>query len=294
LSSRGYFVSTYRVSVKPNKKNAVGFPPPLLGEAPYRLPVLAETADWFALDKPAGVGVRAYPWDDEPDLDAALNSQLRAEKPELVRRQAELFGSVYYLDPSISGVAVFAKNRDALADLRNRFGSGDCRFRFQFVTAAPAAGVEAELRSDAPLLPHNVKPKMIPSTAKGKKAFTDFKRIAESPKGWALWEARVDFFRPHQVRAHAAVLEIPILGDKLYGGPVAPTQRELHPKKQRSGVNLPSFHGIALHLTEVQLIPGEAETTIFCEPPKHLRLLLRRMGLGEGEPDQTASTSRRE
>ncbi len=269
------------MSEKVNKKNAIGFPPPLLGDAPLRLSVLKETADWVALDKPAGVGVRAYPWDAEPDMDAALNSQLQAGKPELLRRGASLFGSVYYLDPVISGVSVFAKNRDALAELRNRFGSGDCRFRFQFITSASALAVDPILRADAPLLPHNVKPKMIPSTAKGKKAFTDFTRIAESAKGWALWEARVDFFRPHQVRAHAAVLEIPILGDALYGGAEAPTQRELHPKKQRAGLNLPSFHGVALHLAEVELVPGDADMTIACKPPKHLRLLLRRMGLGD-------------
>jgi 23S rRNA pseudouridine1911/1915/1917 synthase len=242
--------------------------------------VLAETADWLALEKPAGVGTRAYPWDAEPDMDAALNSQLQAGKPELLRREAALFGSVYYLDPVISGVAVFAKNRDALSDLRNRFGSGECRFRFQFVAAAQA-GMESSMRADAPLMLHNVKPKMIPSTAKGKKAFTNFQRIAESPKGWALWEAEVDFFRPHHVRAHAAVMEIPVLGDTIYGGPEAPSQRDLHPKKQRSGLNLPAFQGVALHLAEVQLIPGDAEATIYCAPPKHLRLLLRRMELGE-------------
>lgn len=235
----------------------------------------------MALDKPPGVGMRAHPWDSEPDIDAALNVQLQAGKPELTRREAELFGSVYYLDPAISGVAVFAKNRDALADLRNRFGSGECCFRFQFVAAAQPVGQESSLESDAPLLPHNVKPKVIPSTAKGKKAFTRFRRIAESSKGWALWEARVTFFRPHHVRAHAAVLEIPVLGDALYGGPEAPTQRELHPKKQRSGLNFPAFHGLALHLAEVALTPGDSEATIICQPPKHLRLLLRRMGLGD-------------
>lgn len=244
------------------------------------MPVLAETDAWVALEKPAEVGVRAYPWDSAPDIDAALNAQLQAGKPELVRRGASLFGSVYYLDPVISGAAVFAKNRDALADLRNRFGSGDCRFRFIFVAAAQPAEAETARRADAPLLPHNVKPKMIPSTAKGKKAFTDFKRLSVSPKGWELWEARVNFFRPHQVRCHASVLEMPVMGDALYGGPEAPTQADLHPKKQRgAALKFPVFHGVALHLAEVELYPEDPEASIACEPPKHFRLMLRRMGL---------------
>jgi 23S rRNA-/tRNA-specific pseudouridylate synthase len=268
------------VSNKANKKNALGFPPPLLGEQPFRMPILAEDDGWIALEKPAGVGMRAHPWDAEPDMDAALNTQLQAGKPELLRCGAEIFASVYYLDPVISGIALFAKNRDASADLRNRFGSGDCRFRFRFITAVSGSNARsAELCADAPLLPHNVKPKMIPSTAKGKKAFTDFKRIAESAKGWALWEATVDFFRPHQIRAHAAVLEIPILGDELSGGPEAPTQRDLQPKKQRPGVHLPAFRGVAIHLAELQLVPGDTKSILYCEPPKHLRLLYRRMGL---------------
>ena len=102
-------------------------------------------------------------------MDTALNTQLREGKPELLRRKASLFGSVYYLDPAITGVAVFAKHREALADLRNHFGSGDCRFRFQFISAAQPVGSGTSFRADAPLLQHNVKPKMIPSTAKGKK-----------------------------------------------------------------------------------------------------------------------------
>jgi len=148
------------VTEKSKKRNAIGFPPPLLGEFPQRLTLLAATGDWLALDKPAGVGTRAYPWDDTPDLDSALNTQFEAGKPELQRTGASLFGSVYYLDPEISGVALFAKNRDALADLRNRFGSGECRFTFRFV-AALSEEAAAEFQADAPLLPHRVKPKMI-------------------------------------------------------------------------------------------------------------------------------------
>jgi hypothetical protein len=34
-------------------------------------------------------------------------------------------------------------------------------------------------------------------------------------------------------------------------------------------------------LAEVQLVPGDPDATVLCESPKHLRLLIRRMGLGE-------------
>ena len=37
-------------------------------------------------------------------MDAALNTQLQEGKPELLRRGASLFGSVYYLDPAITGL----------------------------------------------------------------------------------------------------------------------------------------------------------------------------------------------
>lgn len=266
---------------KTKKKQAIGFPPPLLGELPLRLNILAAVGNWMALDKPAAVGTRAHPWDDTPDLDSALNVQLEAGKPELLRTGASLFGSVYYLDPAISGVALFAKNRAALADLRNRFGSGECRFTFFFVSARNAE-IPAAFQADAPLLPHRVKPKMIPSTAKGKKSCTHFTRLADSDSGWTLWQARVDFFRPHQLRAHAGTHGVPVLGDELYGGPAAPTVRQLQPRARRSDLGTAVFAGMALHLGRVEFADGGEETRELESPlPKHFALLLKRLGLAD-------------
>ena len=202
------------------KQNSIGFPPGMLADAPFRMPVIGESDGWIAVEKPPGVGIREHPWDaGVPDMDAALNKQLQAEKPELVKRGATLFGSAYYLDPAISGVALFAKNRDSLTELKNLVASAERRYRFFLVTKARAAGGAREVVADAPLLPHNTKPKMIPSSAKGKKSKTEFKLLSESSSGWALWEATTSFLRPHQVRAHAAVQELPVLGDVLYAGP---------------------------------------------------------------------------
>jgi 23S rRNA-/tRNA-specific pseudouridylate synthase len=248
-----------------------------MGEVPLRLPVLAECDGWIALNKSAGLAVRDYPWDGKrPSLDAALNQQLQAAKPELVRRGATMFGSVYYLDPEISGVTVFGKSRDALAELRNRFGSGECDFRFIFVTGPTPAELEAGFTADAPLMPHNVKPKMIPSSAKGKKSFTEFKRLAESEHGWTLWEAKVAFFRPHHVRAHAAVHGLPILGDQLYDGPEAPTRRDLMPRKKGGGLHASAFDGLALHLASCEIGEGGI---IHAPLPNSFRLFLGRLGI---------------
>lgn len=261
----------------------IGFPPPLLGDAPLRLPVVGEADGWLALEKPAGVGLREHPWyPGVPDLDAALNKQLLAEKPELLRREASLFGSVYYLDPEISGVAVFAKSRESLADLRNHFGSGNCFFRFLFVTRAGIAGGAREIVADAPLLPHNTKPKMIPSTAKGKKTVTNFRLLSDSDAGWALWEATTAFLRPHQVRAHASVVGVPVMGDELYEGPSIPILSELLPNKRTAGIRFPVFNGVALHLREVRLPENDGLTEPFqvqAELPRHFRVLLQRMRL---------------
>ena len=273
-----FCIHFYLVSENSNKNKAIGFPPPLLGDQPQRLDLLASTVTWLALNKPAGVGTRAYPWDEVPDLDGALNVQLESGKPELQRTGAELFGSVYYLDPEISGVAVFAKDRASLADLRNYFGSGECRCIFHFL-AARNEEVATGFDADAPLLPHNVKPKMIPSPAKGKKSFTAFKRLAESESGWSLWEASTAFFRPHQVRAHAATHGIPVLGDALYNGPEAPTMRQLQPRARRSDLDSALFGGLAIHLSRVE-IPVEGGTTAITSPfPKPFRLILKRLGL---------------
>lgn len=272
------------------KQNSIGFPPGLLGETPFRMPVVGETDGWIAVEKPAGVGMREYPWDAGiPDMDAGLNKQLQAGKPELVKRGATLFGSAYYLDPAISGVALFAKNRDSLTELKNLVGSEELRFRFLFVTQARAASGAKELVADAPLLPHNTKPKMIPSTAKGKKSKTEFKLLSESKLGWALWEATTTFLRPHQVRAHAAVHELPVLGDNVYDGPEAPLLSELLPNKRTSGIRNPVFSDLALHLREVILPASGEESTgpvpLRAELPRHFRVMLQRMQLELPEGD---------
>lgn len=263
----------------------IGFPPPLLGESPLRLPILDRGDGWIALNKPAGVAVREYPWDlGIPDLDAALNRQLSEGKPELLRLRAEIFGSVYYMDPVMSGLALFATNREALEFFRNQFGSMHMQFRFLLVTPEVGGDLSDGFETEAPLLPHYDKPKMIPSTAKGKRARTRFVRL-QNASGWSLWEAYTNYPRPHQIRAHFALSEHGILGDSLYGGVAAPTLKDLMPKKRGPGMANPVFGGVALHLESVTIqLPLDTQGQM---EPRQLRaplvrefaVMLKRMGL---------------
>lgn len=258
---------------------AVGFPPPLLGSAPQRLPILGDAPGWLALEKPVGVGTRAHPWDPGvPNLDQALNVQLQAQKPELERLGARLFASIYYLDPDVAGIALFAKHHEARADLRNRFGSGEGTFRFRFVGGVAPDGAD-KVFADAPLLPHRTKPKMIPSTAKGKKCRTSFRQLARTANR-ACWEARCGFFRAHQVRAHAAVAGIPVMGDQLYSGPAVPTFSELpSQKKRRRGRDKPIYPYLPLRLCGVELPCDGPVLQLESTPDKYFELLLKRLEL---------------
>ncbi|MEM1223643.1 MAG: pseudouridine synthase [Verrucomicrobiota bacterium] len=231
----------------------VGFPPPLLGDAPFRLAVLANSRDLLALAKPKGVAVREHPWNREtPDMDAALNLQLKNGKPELSRLGAELFGSVYYFEPEVTGVAIFAKNHSSLELLRNSFGSQEMTFRYLLVARFDEANAVDCQTVDTPLLKHRTKHKMIPSTAKGKRARTEFKLLKKSKLGWSLWEATTNYPRLHQIRAHSALISQPILGDTLYGDAQAPSLQQVLPKKLGRRGMFPLFQGIALHLASVQ------------------------------------------
>ncbi len=272
------------ISMSPlSSKKFIGFPPGLLLDRPLRVPVITEAKEWIALDKSAGIAIRQHPWNcGRLDMDAALNKQLQERKPELIESGATLFGSVYNIDPEISGVALFAKRRDSLSELRNLVGSEKLQFKFLLVAKLDKAMATDEFVANAPLLIHNTKPKMIPSTAKGKKARTHFRQIQQSPLGWSLWEACTQFPRLHQIRAHAAVEGIAVLGDSLYAGPDVPLLSELMPRKRTTEICKPIFDGIVLHLSEV-LLPTLKDNleaiTLSAAVPKHFKLLLKRLQL---------------
>lgn len=240
-------------SNKIHKKDCLGFPSPLLGSENMRIEIIAQEERWLALNKPSLISVRQHPWEKEfSNLDACMNAQLKNGKPEFLGTNAQVFGSAYLLDYACSGVALFGKDKESIAQLRNAYGSEQMDFKYYFVATADES-IPEEFEDQTPLLKHRYKSKMIPSTAKGKRSHTQFKRLSNNQGGWSLWEARSRYPRPHQIRLHASLSGLKVLGDSLYRGEDAPSYAAIGKWKKEEDRDKRIFRGLAMHLKSVQL-----------------------------------------
>ena len=98
---------------------------------------------------------------------------------------------------------------------------------------------------------------MIPSTAKGKKARTHFQPLSNDAGPYCLWQAKTAFFRPHQVRAHAATHGIPVIGDALYGAEALPAPITRAHGRKRVELNQETADAaLPIHLQRVCLADG--------------------------------------
>lgn len=183
------------------------------------------------IDKPAGVPVHAGPKGGQ-NLEA-LFSGLRFGLP----RDPAL---AHRLDKDTSGCLVLGRHRKALAKLGKLFSSGRVDKTYWAVTrGAPA---DETGRIDAALAKRDpergwwmaVDPSGLPST-------TDWRVLARGG-GLALIEFTPLTGRTHQIRAHAAHIGAPLLGDRIYGQEPAAGGAALHLHARAVSVPMRSGH----------------------------------------------------
>lgn len=208
---------TTSASGEKNKPALIGFPAPLLGAENLRLCVLHLGGGILALDKPANVLAGAHPWyKNEPVLAEALNVQLKAEKPELLRLGLDPklpLEPVFHIDPGIAGVCPLAIGPEAAAKVRNAYGSTQWELTFMLLGAGDPDG--NEVVCDMPVARHRALPQALVSTTTGKKTETRFRRIERIGRH-SLWEATTIYYRADQLPVHAAEVGIRIVGEGRY------------------------------------------------------------------------------
>lgn len=260
----------------------IGFPPPLLGRAAVRLPVLGSGSGWLLLAKPAGVLVDPLPGRSGiPALTTALRAQWQAGKPELLGLGIECVRGVYPLDEEITGPVLLALQEGCAAALRNAHGSGSFRFTFRLVVMGDGCGDERVC--DAPVTYDSRRGMGIVSARRGKKARTDFRVVAREGE-YTLLEARTDYYRYGQVRLHARELAIRVVGDEGMGGVPAPAASVVINRRRWNGRNEPYYRlpMVWLHGLEFPLEEGGKGGGVFA-PPKGVDVFLRRGMGGEVE-----------
>ncbi|MGZ5432882.1 MAG: RluA family pseudouridine synthase [Thermoanaerobaculia bacterium] len=160
--------------------------------------VLRETADWIAVNKPAGI----------PTQPARDRKQRSLE--ELLRMRLRTIHLVHRIDTQTSGVVVFAKNPAAAARLSELFASREVR---KVYLAVAEGSIDREVTIETPI---------------GEKDAHTIIRPLKHLDGSTLVEAEILTGRTHQIRIHLKSIERPVAGDRRYGSTMAAPRMLLH------------------------------------------------------------------
>ena len=197
-------------------------PPPLV--------VLAVTARFVYVDKPPGLHTLRLRPGDPPalaDLVAAAFPECTAASPD-----PREHGAVHRLDRGTSGVLAFARDRTTHAAARAAFSAGDARKRYLAIVTCPEDHVwpgpaslwrtpEGDmLEVHAPLGP-GTSPSRVLVRPDGQPSRSRIHPPQRRADGLARVELELVTGRRHQARVHLAWLDMPILGDRQYGGTAA-------------------------------------------------------------------------
>jgi len=185
-----------------------------------------ETSRVIILSKPSGVS--CFPYRKDPSRVSMLEIML-AERSEQQQDWPAGFegGIAHRLDVPTSGQLLVAKNPSILTELREDFTNKKLLKRYQFLTRKSVEWTAHQI--NFPMAHHKTnRRKMVvkrghntPHRGKWLPATTNFQHLA-SQNGLHLWEATMRTGVMHQIRLHAAMAGLALVGDQLYGGGKAP------------------------------------------------------------------------
>jgi len=222
----------------------------------HGLEILYEDKELFSVNKPALIhSVELPPSYEESEDEGEAHSGSVAGKllplfPELgtVSPQVGDAGLVQRLDFETSGLLLGAKTRATWERVREAFKHRGAEKHYLVVLSG---NLRSSSSIDAPIGSPYRRAGKVRVYLPGKKqagknraqeAQSDFFPIARDPKGnWTLARVEARTGRRHQVRAHAAALGHPLLGDSLYGSTAL---------FEVKGEKIPSF---ALHAARLEL-----------------------------------------
>lgn len=225
------------------------------------LEIVYEDSEIFALNKPSGIHSAALHNDKGGD---SIAKWLLSFHPELseVSDKKEDAGLIHRLDFETSGVLIVAKSREAWIRLRSDLLNGQIKKSYVIIVdgiikkpISTNAEIGARYRRSKKMHVADGPRKELRAQA----AHTDFTPLKTSPNlNISLLRCYASSAGRHQIRVHAAHLEMPLTGDSLYGS-----------KQNLSElIQIPSAPPFFLHAESVSLKTSADETLeIRCDNP---------------------------
>ena len=167
----------------------------------YSLKLIAENEDYLIFDKPRGFRTHKVS-ENQLGLVEVLSEKL--QKPLWVTHR---------LDKETSGLMIFAKNKNTAQTFFERFETKSVKKTYLFLTNHKHEKIEFSVQSHIEKSEHS----FINSPNKPTNSETEFKFLKKVGH-FNLWEAKPITGKPHQIRLHAELAGIPILGDNDHGG----------------------------------------------------------------------------
>lgn len=221
--------------------------------------VVYEDASLLIMNKPSGIPVHGGTGIKSPGLIEAL----RILRPD--QRFLEL---VHRLDRETSGCLLIAKKRKMLLVLQDLLARRQVNKRYLALVAGHWKGGACKV--DAPLFKKEQKngERRVEVSPHGKPALTRFRPVQQFAQA-TLIEASPMTGRTHQIRAHAAHLGYPIVGDTKYG------DLEANRLFRRLGLNRLFLHASSIHCR----LPDKEPLGVCVPLDPMLRALLQKIAL---------------
>lgn len=211
--------------------------------------ILFEDNDILVCAKPAGLAVQSARI-SEPDMVSELKNYLAKQ----TKKGAVYLGVIHRLDQPVSGIVVFAKNKQAAAALSKQITEHTMQKTYRAVVSIKQeiqqdkdvdSGTMVDIKTtiapgDHPLTDYMLKEpgggaRIAASSEKeAKKAQLVYRCLGEA-EDRALLEIDLKTGRHHQIRVQMAHAGMPLLGDNRYG---TPESRELSAKLRIHSIQL--------------------------------------------------------
>ncbi|HEY6951272.1 MAG TPA: RluA family pseudouridine synthase, partial [Bacteroidota bacterium] len=225
--------------------------------------VIFEDDHLVVLDKPAGLLVL-------PDrYDPAL-----ANLYDLLKTKYGQIYVVHRIDKGTSGLILFAKTETAHASLNRQFEERATEKEYVAICVGESSKESGKI--DLPLSESPGKRfRMRVDRDKGKESVTNYK-VLEQFREYTFLAAKPETGRTHQIRVHLSAINLPILGDAVYGGGDCFLLSRVKPGYRVKGEEKPLLDRTALHASRIIFEhPGTQEkVTLEAELPKDMKIVL--------------------